>query len=130
MVLDGLERELKKKYHKTKRNGKAYFPKVNFVRYCDDFIVTGETKELLEEGVLPIIKDFLAERGLELSEEKTVITHIDTGFNFLGVNIRMYKNKSGDGGKLLTKPSKENIKAFLDKIRSIIKDSTDMSKKD
>ena len=122
MVLDGLEKEIKKNYHKTKRNGKAHFPKVNFIRYADDFIVTGESKELLEEGVLPIITRFLAERGLELSEEKTVITHIDSGFNFLGTNIRMYKAKSGRNGKLLTKPSKENIKAFLDKIRAAIKD--------
>lgn len=36
MVLDGLEIQIKKKYHKTKRDGKAYFPKVNFIRYADD----------------------------------------------------------------------------------------------
>jgi RNA-directed DNA polymerase len=55
MVLDGLERVLNEKYHKHKMNGKAYFPKVNFIRYADDFIVTGESKEILETGVLPII---------------------------------------------------------------------------
>lgn len=118
MVLDGLEKAIRDKYHKVKRNGKAYFPKVNFVRYADDFIVTGESKELLEDGVLPIIKAFMSERGLELSEEKTVITHVEDGFDFLGVNIRMYgKNHQ----KLLTKPSKANIKAFLDKFRDKIK---------
>ena len=63
MVLDGLEAQIKKKYHKTKVNGKAYFPKVNFVRYADDFIVTGESREILENGVLPIIREFLSERG-------------------------------------------------------------------
>ena len=82
MVLDGLEAQIKKKYHKTKVNGKAYFPKVNFVRYADDFIVTGESREILENGVLPIIREFLSERGLELSEERTVITHIEDGFDF------------------------------------------------
>ena len=51
--------------------------KVNFVRYADDFIVTGESAELLKNGVKPIIVKFLAERGLELSEEKTLITHIN-----------------------------------------------------
>ena len=104
MVLDGLEVQIKKKYHKTKVNGKAYFPKVNFVRYADDFIVTGESREILENGVLPIIREFLSERGLELSEEKTVITPIEDGFDFLGSNIRWYKDK------LLTKPSKRIIK--------------------
>ncbi len=54
---------------------KAYFPKVNFVRYADDFIVTGESAELLENGVKPIITEFLSKRGLEMSEEKTLITH-------------------------------------------------------
>lgn len=62
MVLDGLETKLKAKYHKTKIKGKAYFPKVNFIRYADDFIITGETKELLENGVLPIVEEFMAER--------------------------------------------------------------------
>lgn len=115
MVLDGLERRLKERYHRVTKNGKAYFPKVNYIRYADDFIVTGETSELLEQGVLPIIQDFMAERGLELSPEKTVITHIDKGFDFLGCNICKYD------GKLLTKPSKKSIKAFLDKVRAIIK---------
>lgn len=115
MVLDGLERALLEKYHKTKKQGKAYFPKVNFVRYADDFIVTGESKELLEEGVLPIIREFLRERGLELAEDKTVITHVNDGFDFLGCNVKWYKDK------LLIKPSDKNYKAVITKIRGIIK---------
>ena len=124
MVLDGLEIQIRKKYHKTKRDGKAYFPKVNFIRYADDFIVTGESRELLEAGVLPIIREFLSERGLELSEEKTVITHIEDGFDFLGCNIRWYKDK------LLTKPSKKNYKAIVNKIREIIKQNPSMKQED
>lgn len=120
MVLDGLEKAIKEKYHRRTVNKKTYFPKVNFVRYADDFIVTGESAELLENGVKPIIVKFLAERGLELSEEKTLITHINDGFDFLGVNIRMYKDK------LLTKPSDKNFKAIVDKIRQIIKDNPSM----
>ena len=115
MVLDGLESALLEKYHKTKKQGKAYFPKVNFVRYADDFIVTGESKELLEEGVLPIIREFLRERGLELAEDKTVITHITDGFDFLGCNVKWYKDK------LLIKPSDKNYKTVITKIRGIIK---------
>lgn len=124
MVLDGLEMQIRKKYHKTKRNGKAYFPKVNFIRYADDFVVTGESRELLEQGVLPIIREFLSERGLELSEEKTVITPIEDGFDFLGSNIRWYKDK------LLTKPSKKNYKAIVSKIREIVKKNPSMKQED
>jgi len=120
MVLDGIEKILKEKYHRRNVNGKTYFPKVNFIRYADDFIVTGRSKELLEKEVKPIIKQFLSIRGLELSEEKTLITHIDEGFDFLGVNIKKYD------GKLLTKPSKKNFEAIISKIRKIIKDNPSM----
>jgi len=120
MVLDGLEKEIKAKYRKRKVKGKTYFPKVNFIRYADDFVVTGESWELLEQGVKPIIVKFLAERGLELSEEKTLITHIDDGFDFLGCNIRMYQNK------LLIKPSKKNYEAIINKIRKVIKTNPSM----
>ncbi len=58
--------------------------KVNFIRYADDFIVTAAGREVLEERVKPVIAVFLRERGLSLSEEKTKITHIEEGFDFLG----------------------------------------------
>ena len=88
---------------------------MNFVRYADDFIVTGESPEFLREEVLPIIREFMAERGLQLSEEKTVITHINDGFDFLGKNIRKYN------GKLLIKPSKQSVGSLLKKVREIVK---------
>lgn len=116
MTLDGLEKLLKERLPTRKKiNGKTHFNKMNFVRYADDFIITGETPEFLQNEVLPIVRAFLAERGLQLSEEKTVITHIDDGFDFLGKNIRKYN------GKLLIKPSKIAVKSFLTKVRDIIK---------
>jgi len=116
MVLDGMEKAIRKAYPlRRKIKGKNYFYGVHFVRYADDFIVTGKTKEILEEEVLPLIKGFLSERGLTLSEEKTVVTHIDEGFDFLGCNIRKYN------GKYLAKPSKKNMKAITAKIRAVIK---------
>jgi len=81
------------------------------VRYADDFIITGNSKELLEKEVKPCVEAFLDERGLQLSQEKTKLTHISEGFDFLGQNVRKY------GGKLLIKPSAKNVKAFLDKVR-------------
>ena len=102
---------LAEKFPKAKGTGR----KMNMVRYADDFIITGDSKEWLEQEVKPAVVEFLAERGLVLSPEKTKITHIKDGFDFLGWNIRKYD------GKLLMKPSKANIKAHLDKIRGIIK---------
>lgn len=88
---------------------------MHMVRYADDFVITGNSKELLENEVLPVVVEFLAERGLSLSPEKTKITHITEGFDFLGWNVRKYS------GKLLIKPSKVNAKAHLLKVREIIK---------
>ena len=118
MTLDGLERLLHDRLPTRKKvNGKTHCNKMNFVRYADDFIITGESPEFLREKVLPIVREFLTERGLQLSEEKTVITHICEGFDFLGKNIRKYN------GKLLIKPCKSAVKSFLGKVRDIIKSS-------
>jgi RNA-directed DNA polymerase len=95
---------------------------VNLIRYADDFIITGRTKELLEGEITPLVRHFLQERGLELSPTKTVITHVGQGFDFLGQNVRKYPN-----GKLLIKPSKKNVKTFLDGIRTIIKGGLGLS---
>ncbi len=116
MTLDGLERMLIQHFPKVKTSGGAL---VNFVRYADDFLVTGRTKELLEQEVKPLIEEFLRERGLQLSAEKTIITHIEDGFDFLGQNVRKYQ--TGKRHKLLITPSKKNVKAFLEKIREVVK---------
>jgi len=89
--------------------------KVHVVSYADDFVITGISKEVLENKVMPVLVSFLKERGLELSPQKTKITHVDDGFDFLGFNVRKYK------GKLLIKPSKKNVKSFLDQLRVLIK---------
>lgn len=112
MTLDGLEAMLAEKFPRAKQRGL----KMNMVRYADDFIITGHSKEWLEHEVKPAVVAFLAERGLILSPEKTKITHISEGFDFLGWNIRKYND-----GKLLMKPSKANVEAHLDKIREVIK---------
>ena len=113
ITLDGME-ALLDKYRTRRENGKTINRKVNLVRYADDFIITGESHEILEEIKADLIA-FLKERGLELSEEKTLITHIDDGFDFLGFNIRKYRN-----GILLIKPSEKSMKKFAEKTHDII----------
>jgi RNA-directed DNA polymerase len=115
LTLDGLERLLKETFRKKVVGGKVHNPKVNLVRYADDFIVTGSSKELLENEVKPLVEQFLRDRGLQLAPEKTCITHIEQGFDFLGQNTRKY------GGRLLTKPSRKNLHAFLEKVRIVIR---------
>jgi RNA-directed DNA polymerase len=85
------------------------------VRYADDFVIVTRTKEEAET-IKSYIKEYLKEVvNLELSEEKTHITQIDNGFDFLGFNIRKY------GEKLLIKPSKESIHNIKRKVGTIIR---------
>ncbi len=119
-ALDGLERLLQEKFPARKRlksfGGEK--PCVHLVRYADDFVITSKSKELLEGEIKPLVEQFVQERGLELSPTKTVVTHVERGFDFLGQNVRRYPK-----GKLLIKPSKKNVGTFLNGIRRIIKDA-------
>ena len=92
--------------------------KVNVIRYADDYIITGDSKEWLEEVVKPRIVQFLASRGLTLSDEKTHITHVTKGFDFLGWNVRKYPC-----GKLLIKPSNKSVKTLLEKTGNIMRNN-------
>ena len=126
-TLDGLERLLREK-HPAGRRLKSLgglCSSVNFIRYADDFVVTSKSKDLLEGEVQPLVEQFLQQRGLKLSPTKTVITHVEKGFDFLGQNVRRYPN-----GKLLIKPSKRNVKTFLAGIRATIKAGLGMSAAD
>ncbi len=112
-----------KKYKTTRRSGKnigkvianyVKKPKLNIIRYADDFVVTADCREYLEEAQ-NLIKEWLSQRGLEINEAKTRIVNVEEGFNFLGFNVRSYQ------GKLLIKPQKEKVLQFCKKIGEIIK---------
>lgn len=88
------------------------------VRYADDFVVFCETEEDAVH-VTASLTEWLKERGLELSKEKTKIVHLTEGFDFLGFNIRHYKHikTARSGWKLLIKPSNESVQKIRDKLR-------------
>ena len=120
LTLDRLEHTIDKACNITRwkngcKNRTGEKLKINFIRYADDFIVTAENKSTLEKLVLPEVVNFLSDRGLQIQQEKTKITHVNEGFDFLGQNVRKYK------GKLLIKPSKKSIKAIKRKVFDIIK---------
>jgi len=117
LALDGLEVRLREEFPcrgKGSWHGRA--AQVHLVRYADDFIITGHSREVLESKVKPLVESLLAERGLELSPEKTSITHLTEGFDFLGQNVRRYPN-----GKLLIKPSRKSIASILAKVKEIVR---------
>ncbi len=115
LALDGMERALEEALPPTTRRGKK--AKVHLIRYADDFIISGSSKELLEQEVKPLVERFLRERGLVLSPDKTLITHLETGFDFLGQHVRKYRKT------LLIKPSSKSVSTLLTKIRKIVNDN-------
>jgi RNA-directed DNA polymerase len=100
IALDGLETHLGRKY--------------SYIRYADDFIVTAKSRMEIE-AVLPTIVAFFKERGLELNMEKTKIVHVKDGLNFLGYNVRSYKNKC------IVKPARERVLSLQKEIRDWLK---------
>ena len=110
LTLDGLEQAVHAAVPRRVR--------VNFIRYADDFIITGKSRRLLEETVKPVVERFLQERGLTLSAEKTHITHITNGFTFLGQTFRKV------GNILHITPSKEGVQALISKVGMLIRKYT------
>ena len=118
-TLDGLETRRRQKdpqagsraVHGKKKQG-------NLVRYADDFMMTGHSKEVRETDVQPLIVACLQERGLERSEAKTRRTHIEDGCDFLGQHARK------DNGQFLTRPSKTTVHTCLASIRQVIRGNT------
>jgi RNA-directed DNA polymerase len=131
IALDGMEKhlydQLRKKYlYKELNRGQ-----IRVVRYADDFVVMHHNKEVIEDAKV-IIADWLQNRGLTLSEEKTKIVHSTEGFDFLGFNCRHYDNpddnsyyaktkKNKQGFKLLIKPSKKSIAKHSEKVSEILR---------
>ncbi len=115
LALDGMEQVVKGKseYFCRKHN-------INFVRYADDFIITAKNREVLVQ-LTPDIEAFLSERGVSLSEEKTKITPLSKGFDFLGQTVRKHKRRNGKAGKLQITPSKASFQAIKTKVKALCK---------
>src|SRR5262249_49607005 len=113
-TLDGLETLLARRFGATRSQRER--SRVHLVRYADDFIITGTSPTLLRYEVQPLVEHFLSERGLRLSHEKTKLTPVEDGFDFLGQNVRRYRH-----GKVVLKPSRRNVRTFLNRIRDTIR---------
>jgi RNA-directed DNA polymerase len=115
MTLDGLEKKLREHLPKPDRGSSK--EKVNCIRFAADFIITGRSKEVLDREVKPLVEQFMRERGLEVSPEKTRITHSEDGFDFLGQHLRKYN------GKLLITPARKKVHTFLEGIRKVVSEN-------
>jgi RNA-directed DNA polymerase len=118
IALCGMEEEIDIVYKKTYKPNGGYTIdpkcKIGRVLYADDFVIVTETKEQAQSMYQKLIP-YLQKRGIKLSADKTRVTHIEDGFDFLGFSLRQYKTEQGN--KLLIKPSKDSIKKAKSKIK-------------
>jgi len=128
IALDGMERlfgaENSKGNYSRPRDRCGKNKRLNLIRYADDFVVTAPTREIIIEYVLPKLRGFLKERGMELNEAKTHIVHRDEGLDFLGFNIRQYHSRTRS--VCLAKPSKKAVKRHLEHIKAMISKNKQM----
>lgn len=121
VALNGIEDVIKK----ANPLKKGISPGVHVIRYADDMIITSKTREIAMKNK-GILGKFLIERGLELNENKTLVTHIKTGFDFLGFNIRRmtwnpkFNQDTDQETVLVIKPSSKGVKKLMKSISKII----------
>ena len=116
IALHGMETAVSISYRK-KGEGWTVKGKRALVRYADDFVIFAETKEDALNAQQEM-SEWLQERGLTLSKEKTKVCHLTDGFDFLGFNVRHYPNaKTKTGHKLLIMPSQESVKKFTGRLK-------------
>ena len=101
-------------------------PTYRFVRYADDFVVLVAGTEAHAAALRGTVADILAPMGLRLSEEKTVITHVSQGFDFLGFRIQKQRKRGTDGEHVYTWPGKKTLAGIKSKVRTITRTGRDL----
>lgn len=121
IALHGMEEALNIKYKRVTRGNRHYYSnnsKYVVIQYADDFVVLCKTLEDAK-AVYELLNDYLQEGGLTLAPDKTRITNLYDGFDFVGYNIRCYKSQDRD--RVLIRASKDSIKSFMSKAKDIIR---------
>ncbi|MFV5998405.1 group II intron reverse transcriptase/maturase [Streptomyces sp. NPDC056231] len=94
-------------------------PNYRLIRYADDFVVLVSGTRAHTEALLPEVADVLSTVGLRLSEEKTLITHIDEGLDFLGWRIQRHRKRGTDRQYVYNYPAKKALRSIKAKTKAI-----------
>ncbi len=89
------------------------------VRYCDDFVVLVHGQSGDAEAIIGEVGGVLAGMGLSLHPDKTLVTHIDRGFDFLGFRIQRHTKRGTHKSYVYTYPSKAALRAVTNKIKEL-----------
>ncbi|GAA0800900.1 group II intron reverse transcriptase/maturase [Faecalicatena orotica] len=104
MVLDGLEICLDDHF------GSSLY----MIRYADDIVIVADSQKILVQSVVAVIEHFLLERGLQLSQEKTMVSHVENGIIFLGFEIYR-ENKV-----VVCVPARKSVTSLMSKVDCIL----------
>ncbi|MFD9226205.1 group II intron reverse transcriptase/maturase, partial [Streptomyces sp. NPDC060064] len=116
VALHGMEAAAGVRYYPPGRRPGEIMPDAPvLVRYADDLVAMCHSRDAAEQ-VKAQLAEWLAPRGLVFNEDKTRIVHAETGFDFLGFNVRRYRC-----GKLLIKPSKAAVRRIRARLREEIR---------
>lgn len=116
VALHGMETAAGVRYHPPgRRAGEIMTDAPVLVRYADDLVAMCHSREAAEQ-VKAQLAQWLAPRGLVFNEDKTRIVHAETGFDFLGFNVRRYRS-----GKLLIKPSTAAVRRIRARLHEEIR---------
>jgi RNA-directed DNA polymerase len=108
IALHGMEQVAGVRYQST---GSIRVDSPAVIRYADDFVVHCHTRQDAVEIKAKLAK-WLASRGLAFNEDKTRVVTLNEGFDFLGFNVRRYRDKT------LIKPSKVAIGRIRERLRT------------
>jgi RNA-directed DNA polymerase len=104
-------------YQRAKRRAEG-LPNYRLIRYADDWcLVISGTKadaETLREKMAGV----LSTMGLRLSQEKTLITHIDEGLVFLGWRIQRHRKRGTNRSYVYTYPARKAVMAVTGKVKT------------
>lgn len=94
-------------------------PNYRILRYADDFVIMVSGTREHAEALLPEVAEALATVGLRLSADKTLITHIDEGLDFLGWRIQRHRKRGTDRRYVYNYPAKKALRSIKAKCKAI-----------
>jgi RNA-directed DNA polymerase len=110
---------------KRRRNGLANY---RLARYADDFVIMVSGTEAHARALLPEVAVVLSTVGLRLSAEKTLVTHIDEGLDFLGWRIQRHRKRGTlDRHYVYTYPAKKALRAVMAKVKAACHQDTNLA---
>jgi len=108
---------------KRRRRGQAVY---RFVRFADDWVLAVSGTRAQAEALREQAAEVLSTMGLRLSPEKTLITHIDEGLDFLGWRIQRHRKGGTDKYYVYVYPAKKALRAVMAKIKALCWQDTNL----